>query len=73
MKPKEKAQELIDKFMNIQGFINVKNETYLDVDEAKQCAIICVDEFLSFQENLYLTEGSLAYQYWQEVKKELEK
>lgn len=40
--------------------------------KAKQCALIAVDEYLSFQENLYITEGSIAYQYWLDVKKEIE-
>jgi len=64
MTPKEKAEDLIEK-MSID-FDCMRGQNI-------QCAIACVNEFLSFQENLYITEGSIAYQYWQDVKMELEK
>ena len=65
---KEKAKELVDKFLNEQ------NNTE-EISEAKQCALICVDEIL---ENI--TEEVMTYKpfmmntdYWQEVKQEINK
>ena len=65
---KEKAKELVDKFLNEQ------NNTE-EISEAKQCALICVDEIL---ENI--TEEVMTYKpfmmntdYWQEVKEEINK
>jgi len=80
MAPKEKAMELVGKYFNASFNCKDCNMPYCDVrctslheSEAKQCAIIAVDEILNFQENLIVTEGSLAYQYWIKVKAEIEK
>jgi hypothetical protein len=62
MNPKNKAKELVDKF-SVVG-LQQRNEGI-------QCALIAVDEMLNFQENLIITEGSIAYHYWNEVKKEI--
>ena len=63
MTPKEKAKELIEKFIFING-----NSFF-----AKDCAIIAVDEII---ENLHWLEDSInfdkAIRFWQEVKTELE-
>jgi len=56
---KEKAKELVDKF------------SWIDCSsDAKQCALICVDEMLEELGEEYLPR---AYKYWQEVKQEIEK
>ncbi len=71
MTPKEKATELIDKFIpHTRVFHEVLGwEDYLD--SAKQCALIAVDEILNndgfTQFDEYLTK------FWQEVKQEIEK
>lgn len=58
MTPKEKAYELVCKFMKCtNGCINI--------EEAKQCALIAVDEIL--KECIDIKE-----RYWQEVKQEIE-
>ena len=44
MKAKEKAKELVDRFMNIQDSIGVNSHNLMYLKEAKQCALICVDE-----------------------------
>jgi homoserine trans-succinylase len=59
MTAKEKAKELVDKFLNEQ------NNTE-EISEAKQCALICVDEILRI---LPFTD----VKYWQEVKQEINK
>jgi hypothetical protein len=64
MTPQEKAKELFDKFSNVP---------LLDSYEAKQCALIAVDEMLDFRNGLYINEGSLAHKYLLDIKQEIEK
>lgn len=77
MKPKQKAQELYNKFFLKHEY--VQDEKYgfvltaLNKGLAKKCALITVDEMLDFQNNLFINEGSLAYKYWLKVKQEIEK
>jgi hypothetical protein len=68
MTPKEKAEELVDKF---------ENYSFMDIDarissfeSAKQCALIAVDEIL--KNNIILFEDVLNDQYWTNVKQEIE-
>ena len=58
MTPKEKAQELVDKF-------NYESKHYLMLD-AKQCALIAVIEILNL---LPLANRN----FWRQVKHEIEK
>ena len=60
MTPKEKAQELINKFYF--------DTSLTDIEEVKKCALIAVDEILNVIE-----VPSTEYKYWQEVKQEIEK
>jgi hypothetical protein len=57
MTPKEKAQELISKFIQTNG-----NSFF-----AKECALIAVDELK--QESVVKND----FDYWQEVKTEIER
>jgi hypothetical protein len=66
-----KPKELYDK-MVAQVPYNGKNEEEVRMI-AKRCALVAVDEFLIFNKNLYLNYGSISYQYWQDVKQEIEK
>jgi len=74
MTPKEKANELIEKFM-----FNCRECDY--EDNAKQCALIAVDEILAEvpTEILDTYKGEThfiindRYLFWQEVKQEIEK
>ena len=61
MTPKEKAKELVDRFLNEQ------NDTE-EISQAKQCALICVDEIL--KNTLQIPQ---VLDYWQEVKEEINK
>ncbi|CAK0771565.1 conserved hypothetical protein [Gammaproteobacteria bacterium] len=63
MTPKEKAEELVDKFSDA---IN-----YCSQQEVKQCALIAVDEIIKFSIPLKCTVNEDVY--WQEVKQEIEK
>jgi hypothetical protein len=73
MKPKEKAEELIDKF---------ENYSFMDIDKkissfnsAKQCALIAVQEIIlsNPHSNPFNTDVYSTMSYWQEVKTEIEK
>ena len=79
MTPKEKAEELVDKFYQTtpnEYFVNepigIKGR-YKSWEQAKQCALIAVDEIL--KENLELPdepETVVRYLFWQEVKQKIE-
>jgi hypothetical protein len=74
MSVKEKAQELVDKFSAVP---------LLDSYEAKQCALIAVDEIIKVcpyirqkdWETLEQLNAANIYfvEFWQEVKQEIEK
>ena len=76
MTPKEKAEELIDKF-----YIKVydrEGTSAMNEFEAKQCALIAVDEILndySYMQNVRNANSNQIHSrrvYWQEVKQEIE-
>lgn len=73
MTPTEKAKELVDKFQK-QIFFAVTDER-LDIEEAKGCAIIAVDEILKYQPfDLYTLEiTDRVHEHWESVKQEIEK
>lgn len=65
MKPKEKAEELFNKYYSyLKSNLMDDKEA---IDDAKQCALIAVDEILS----LYIYQSD--QWFYQEVKKEIEK
>jgi hypothetical protein len=66
MTPKEKAFELFNQYLKILGGINSADWVYFHGNEAKQCALIAVDEILKSVEGKY-------DEYWEEVLKEIEK
>jgi hypothetical protein len=83
MTPKEKAIQLVNKysikvevFFTEDSILRIINAS-MRLNSAKQCALIAVDEILSFFNNKAFV---LTYQeitkyeipYWQEVKKEIE-
>ena len=72
MKAKEKAKELVDKFR--KEFDWVESDYAIDLyRDARQCALICVDEFidaLSF--NSSPTAEGLT-EFYEEVKQEINK
>ncbi len=77
MEAKEKAKELVESFL----YLRLPNELVkfpegLRISQAKQCALICVDEII---EVLNVKQGGKIHNqmgfidYWQEVKQEIEK
>ena len=77
MTPKEKAKELVYKFSQV--IPPSKYEAYedgvkidFDYENAKQCALITVDEILEvINETMVLVDIESDYDYWQEVKIDL--
>ena len=72
MTPKEKAKELVERFINYAGH-NSFLDSHTQRDYAKQCALICVDELIKFtiekkEESMYF---EMDLKYWQEVKQEI--
>ena len=68
MTAKEKAWELYNKYRTLEGKFGDK---VLYNYDAKQCALIAVDEIL--KANVVWYEGSIPNKYWQNVKKEIQK
>jgi hypothetical protein len=76
MTPEEKAKELVNKFakINLETFIyedGLWDYKYsLEDDEAKQCALIAVDELIYE----CLTSGNFIKKpYWEQVREEIKK
>ena len=75
MTPKEKAGELVDKFW--KSCYDKHDIAKLVKADAKQCALIAVDEMLSFFSNkafelTYPEISKFEITYWKEVKQEIE-
>jgi hypothetical protein len=69
MTPKEKAEELVNKFAKLPEKGSLM--WYLSFEIAKKCALIAVDEIINVIIGSY--DYELENKYWQEVKKEIEK
>lgn len=74
MTPKEKAVELVEKYRAVRIFGLCTEDPEVD---AKQCALIAVEEIQKQHKIIELIDGSIQetekHAYWQEVKLELEK
>jgi hypothetical protein len=81
MTPKEKAIELIDKYIQISecGIWNGTDISIkLNINLSKQCALIAVDEVQRLIKDLSTCKNRFIYivdemNYWIEVKQEIEK
>ena len=71
MSAEDKAKELVSKF----NFEHIGDRYILHqtVEESKRCALICIDEMIQWKEALFVTEGSMAYQWLLDVKQEINK
>ena len=73
MTPKEKANELLSKFVSISLSQYVDLVDGIRIRLAKQCALIAVDEILGdIDDSILHPQNKEAIDYWQEVKKEIE-
>lgn len=77
MTPKEKATELYDMFYKVNY---IDDYDYLTGHNSKECAKIAVDEIINAPSHIDIPEKYEEYidfrsyfDYWQEVKQELEK
>ncbi len=74
MTPKEKARELVEKYFYL---FSVELENTIADYEAKECALIAVDEIIGQWEiiDVYLANGNgqlnQNLEYWYTVKKEI--
>ena len=68
MTPKDKAKELVDKMWNI-------DERYRSIgfNEAKQCALVAVDEILDAVDWHEFETPNEELNYWNQVKEEINK
>jgi len=66
MTPKEKAKELVDKYLNADYM-------QLSIYVAKECALIAVDEIIDAILIIYDYDFESLNKYWQDVKQEIEK
>ncbi len=79
MTPKEKASNLVDKFLDLDNYNNLNLDLFCDEcgmsnEAAKLCALIVIDELKYFHDTLFfVTKGSLLDQYLDKVKIEIEK
>lgn len=73
MTPKEKAEELVNKFIEHTMDWDILDGYVEDIDRAKQCALIAVDEILEMDLPIFEEDCDEFYGYWQEVKHEIEK
>jgi hypothetical protein len=74
MTPKEKADQLIEKYKNINHvmFDLIKDKPLIWI--AKTCALILVNEMLNDHLSNKTTDyGKKRYHFWQKVKLEIEK
>ena len=69
MTPQEKAQQLVDKYSMITKWKMGVEQEYV-IKKAKECALIAVDEMKT---SLFNNDLMYMYDYWLEVKQEIEK
>lgn len=69
MTPKDKANELIMKFIPPTRQFDERDGWHNYIDAAKECSLITVNEIISVIENGNPIESQ--YNYWQLVKQEL--
>lgn len=74
MTPKEKAEELVNKFYNY--VFNPESHKDDNLKWSKECALIAVDEIISLMikfHNRHIEDNSNEIIFWEEVKQEIEK
>jgi len=76
MTPKQKAEQLIIKFIDsLPPNAETDIDKFLEVDKkaAKQCALIAVNEIIASNPHYYFTKTEIysTIGYWQEVKSEI--
>lgn len=70
MAPQEKAMQLVDQYMDLSDEQEYNTPRYMTKEMAIQCALRTVDEIKTL---LYNADRMYQYDYWREVKQEIEK
>ena len=70
MSPKEKAEQLVDRFVAIKS-MKLSDYSLIYYPFAKQCALIAVDEIIQSLDKLFGTTKECAF--YKQVKQEIEK
>jgi hypothetical protein len=79
MTPKEKAFQLINRYLDINEEQEYNTPRYLTKEEAVEGSLITVDEILKVVNDIWMESFSTGesdnkfYNYWQEVKTEINK
>ena len=68
--PQEKAKELYTLFSKHAKYWDCYNDSPLEIDHTKQCALIAVDEIISIK-LLWFQKDTECLEFWKEVKEEL--
>lgn len=71
MEPKEKAEELVKKYL--PKYENALGFSIKEFINAKQYALIAVDEIILEREVIYASIGISPGTFWHQVKEEIEK
>jgi hypothetical protein len=72
MTPKQKAKQLVKKFTSATMTLVADYEWVDDIQSAKQCALIAVDEIIEAIEWHEYETPNKEIRFWVEVKKEIE-
>jgi len=70
MNPKQKAEELANKFDNVARKTDYFGDDVLK-DSCKICALICVDEIIKVTHYDNRANSVLDKEYWEKVKQEI--
>ena len=75
MNPKQKAENLVNKYLKYTCVFHRIFGYEEDIDAAKQCALIAVNEIIGANphSNPFNTNVHMTIDYWLLVKKEIEK
>ena len=68
--PKEKAKELYGLFSKHAKYWDCYNDSPLEINHAKQCVLIAVNEIISIK-ILWFQKDTEHLDFWKEVKEEL--
>ena len=69
MTPEEKAKDIFDSYWYCLMQSDIKNRS----NWSKECALIAVDEILEMHLPILEEDADEFYDYWEEVKQEIEK
>lgn len=72
MTPKEKAEELVNKYVGLNSG-KISDYSRIEFPTAKQCALIAVDEIIDAIDWHKYEVPNNELKFWFEVKKEIEK